>query len=52
MNDFELMVCCSFCLPYDFSISATYFDTSQSEVPLYDTIGRTGIPSLWILGRP
>ena len=27
-NDFELLVCCSFCLPYGFSISAIYLDTS------------------------
>ena len=51
-NDFELLVCCSFCLPYGFSISAIYFDTSSSGVPVYDTIERTGIPSLWILDRP
>ena len=24
-NDFELLVCCSFCLPYGFSISVIYF---------------------------
>ena len=27
-NDFELLVCCSFRLPYGSSISAIYFDTS------------------------
>ena len=27
-NDSELLVCCYCCLPYGFSISAMYFDTS------------------------
>ena len=27
-NDFELLVCCSFCLQYGFSISAICFDIS------------------------
>ena len=27
-NDYELLVCCPFCLPYGFSISAIYFDSS------------------------
>ena len=51
-NSEEFLALFSLDVVYVFKMDATYFDKLYNGVPLYETIGLIGVPSLWILGSP